>query len=1019
MLSEYSVITTFDRPETIRQIEANADIDLIIFTLDIFKTDSYQLLDMICRKKRENTRIIVLSYSNTAEDEIKCLDLGVHDYIRAPIQMQVLKTRVKNQLEIFQKQELSEHKIKNAELKLDEIFKQAPIGISISYNSEPNRDFTKNFIEVNARFEQICGRTKNELSSVGWASITHPDDLDEDLRLFKKLQSGEINSYSMDKRFIKPDGSIVWVHMIVATLHIKNENRYNHICLVQEITQRKALELALEEKTRRLNIFMDSSQDLIYLKDDKFRHIIANQKLADFFGMDVDQLIGKTDYDVMDIEYADNCRKTDEEAIINTKASPSIERVGGKVFETRKFPVPVSEGKMGVGAYIRDITNEYNQKEIVDKISETNRIIMQCMLKSFTDIQEQLDYALHEALKLTGSQYGYIYFYNEDTKEFTLNSWTNGVMADCSIMEKQTKYHLVKTGLWGEVVRQRKPIIVNDFDAPDPYKKGYPEGHVNIQRFMSIPIFENEKIVAVIGFANKKSDYSDNDIQAMTVLMSGVWITTKKKEKEKETEILLARTQAMVNDHEAVMLLVEPFSGRIIEANSAAISFYGYSKEELLNMAIQDINMLSKDEVRELRLKALNKQQKYLTFPSRLKNGEIRMVDVYSSPIEYCGNKVMFSIVFDVTKREEVTKLNEYMAYHDYLTGLYNRRYFEEEFSKLHNGDADEYPIVILMGDVNGLKIFNDAFGHLEGDRALIDIADSIKECISSDSILARIGGDEFAVIVSKTNEEEIKKYIDRLEQEVNYRDENKGKNSLTISFGYGIQRKKEDALDDLTKEAEAFMYNRKYYNSKSTRSNVVNVIMETLFVKSEREKEHSQRVGLICEAIATKMQLDKQEIKRMQVTGLLHDIGKIGVDESILNKIGKLDKNEWEAMKLHSVKGARILENTIEFKDIAENVLSHHEHYDGSGYPKGLKGKEIPVMARIIAIADAYDAMTNDRTYRNKMSYEEAIIELKQYSGIQFDPEIVSLFISEVIPDIVSSLRSAGDKFPFINLKR
>jgi HD-GYP domain-containing protein (c-di-GMP phosphodiesterase class II) len=156
-----------------------------------------------------------------------------------------------------------------------------------------------------------------------------------------------------------------------------------------------------------------------------------------------------------------------------------------------------------------------------------------------------------------------------------------------------------------------------------------------------------------------------------------------------------------------------------------------------------------------------------------------------------------------------------------------------------------------------------------------------------------------------------------------------------------------------------------------------------------------------------------------MQVTGLLHDIGKIGVDESILNKIGKLDKNEWEAMKLHSVKGARILENTIEFKDIAENVLSHHEHYDGSGYPKGLKGKEIPVMARIIAIADAYDAMTNDRTYRNKMSYEEAIIELKQYSGIQFDPEIVSLFISEVIPDIVSSLRSAGDKFPFINLKR
>ena len=888
-------------------------------------------------------------------------------------------------------------KLEYSEALYHSIFNEAPIGIAIFNDKRPAFDLEMENISINPMFAQILGRTSHDFLSITWPEITHPEDLQADLEKFDEFKNGEIKGYSMEKRYLKPDGSVVWVHMIVSALHLLKNERINHLCLIQDITKQKAMMQEIEQQKILLQSFIDSSHELIYLKDENFRYLIANKALRGFFGVSIRNIIGKTDTELMDDASAANCRNSDQEAIRKNSIVSYVEIVNDKVYETRKFPVKLGGDKTGVGAYIRDITQESRQQEIINNISETNRIITECMTKQFDLIQEQLDFALHESLKLTQSQYGYIYFYDEKTEEFTLNSWTNGVMADCNIMDKQTKYQLDKTGIWGEVVRQRKPIIVNDFDIPNPLKKGYPEGHVQIGKYMSIPIFENERIVAVIGFANKISDYTANDIDMMTVLMSGVWIAVKRKEKEEETQRVLERTQSMINNHEAVMLLIEPFSGRIIEANNAASVFYGYSKKELLNMTIQDINTLDKEEISVLRMEALSKGQKYFTFPHRLKNGKIKKVDVYSSAIQYDDNKVLFSIIFDVTKREEATKLNEYLAYHDYLTGIYNRRFFEEEFKRRYNNIEANYPIAILLGDVNGLKTFNDTFGHLKGDEALKDVSLRISACINREDIFARVGGDEFAILLSNINEPGIRKYLDSIDQKVNYGNANKEINSITISFGYGIQREKEDTLDALMKEAEAFMYNRKYYNNKSAKSNTVNIIMETLFTKSEREKMHSERVGLICEAIAIEMNLDKPLVDEVRVAGFLHDIGKIGIDESILNKVGKLNKNEWEIMKLHPAKGARILENTIEFNGISDIILSHHERYDGSGYPNRLEGEKIPLASRIIAVADSYDAMTNDRSYRKKINHEEAITELKRCSGTHFDPEIVSVFIKEV----------------------
>lgn len=462
---------------------------------------------------------------------------------------------------------------------------------------------------------------------------------------------------------------------------------------------------------------------------------------------------------------------------------------------------------------------------------------------------------------------------------------------------------------------------------------------------------------------------------------------------------------AQANVDAVVLLLINPLNGRIMKANGAAMDFYGYSKKELLNMTIYDINLLSREDTQELLCRAAGGRQKHFTLQHRSKGGGIKNVDVYYDSIFYDNKKALLSVIFDVTEREKIKRQNEFLAYHDYLTGLYNRRFFNEEFIRRYNNADSEFPISIILGDVNGFKLFNDTFGHLAGDKALIDIAYKIRQSINKEDIFARLDGDEFAIIISKANEADVRKYLDKIEELNKYTGDD-GNRLPTIALGYGIQKKKDDILDDLIKEAEAYMFSRKCYSSCSTRSNTVNAIMNTLFAKSEREKNHSERVGLLCAAIAQQLQWGELLINRIRVAGFLHDIGKIGVEESILNKNGKLNEHEWEIMKLHPAKSAYILERTVEFGEIANIVLSHHERYDGTGYPNGLKGREIPIEARIIAVADAYDAMTNERPYRKAMSEDTAVDELITCSGYQFDPEIVEIFIKKTLPHMRTSER-------------
>lgn len=356
--------------------------------------------------------------------------------------------------------------------------------------------------------------------------------------------------------------------------------------------------------------------------------------------------------------------------------------------------------------------------------------------------------------------------------------------------------------------------------------------------------------------------------------------------------------------------------------------------------------------------------------------------------------EVLYIIANALSKMGYEREHLEYLSYHDQLTGLYNRRFFQEE---LHRLDVKRnLPLTIVMADVNGLKLINDSFGHTMGDELLKKVSEVITKGCRTDDIIARFGGDEFVILLPKTDGYETEQIIKRI-KDIALK-EKIGSFDIDISFGYGTKNNEEEKIEEIFKKADDNMYKRKILESLCMKERTISTIISTLYEKDEREEQHSHRVSVLCQSMGAALHLSEGEIKELKTVGLFHDIGKIAIEKNILNKKEKLTDTEWEEIKRHPEIGCRILGTVNNMSAIAQYVLAHHERWDGSGYPKGLKGKEIPLPSRIIAIADSYDAMVSDRNYRDALSEEVAIEELKINAGIQFDPSLIRIFIEKVL---------------------
>jgi diguanylate cyclase (GGDEF)-like protein/PAS domain S-box-containing protein len=351
-------------------------------------------------------------------------------------------------------------------------------------------------------------------------------------------------------------------------------------------------------------------------------------------------------------------------------------------------------------------------------------------------------------------------------------------------------------------------------------------------------------------------------------------------------------------------------------------------------------------------------------------------------------------IVLDISDQKEKDRQIAHLRKHDFLTGLYNRSFLEQERQRLDQGEY--WPLSVVICDIDGLRVINDAYGQDEGDYLIIKTGQLIQNRLRDTDVLAHTGGGEFIVLLPRTDGQAAYDVVSDVESSIDSYNRTNERSLYTISVSIGYSTKEGPAQDmqAVVNEAHEHLRRRKMLNQNSSHSAIVASIMAALYAKSQETEEHGQRLGRLSTMIGRELDLGQSDLDALELLSKLHDIGKIGIDDYILNKPSHLSEEEWAIMKQHPEIGHRIAMTSPQLRHIAPYILYHHERWDGGGYPMGLRDKEIPLIARILAVADAFDAMTQDRVYRKALPLDDALTEIERNAGTQFDPEIAELFV-------------------------
>lgn len=499
----------------------------------------------------------------------------------------------------------------------------------------------------------------------------------------------------------------------------------------------------------------------------------------------------------------------------------------------------------------------------------------------------------------------------------------------------------------------------------------------------------NEIMGAFILLMKKDKDFNDNNISELYA--SQVALLMAKTEVARKHLIMKKEYERFFTVNLDLFCIVE-LSGKFVKTNESWERLLGYSSAYLKDKNFidfvhpEDIEK-TKDIMAELEVKG-----EVYDFVNRY-----RCKDGSYSHVEWIAQKHgdnVYGSGRDITIKYERQKQIEFLSFYDYLTGLYNRRYMEDALKRLNS--PRNLPLTLIALDINGLNLVNNAFGHKAGDRLIKQISDIIVNTSRPGDVAGRVGGDEFIMLLPNTSAQEAQKIKESMLKQAKEMDSD----SYVVSFavGYAVKTKQSQDINQIENRADQMMYDHKTKYGKIMRTETVETVLSNIFSNDITEQVHAEQVSLYCEQIATAMGLSETDVKRARFSGILHDIGKIAIPKDILTKPGTLAKKERDEIKRHPITSYNILKSADQYASLAEIVLYHHERIDGKGYPEGLKGTQIPLLSRIIAVADAYEVMTSERSYKKMMTKEEAIAELKRCSGTSFDSEIVDIFIEKVI---------------------
>ena len=854
-----------------------------------------------------------------------------------------------------------------SEEKFQLLFNQAPLG----YQS---LDQEGRFIEVNQKWLDTLGYAREEVIGKWFGDFLCPEYVEGFRERFPVFKAQghihvefEMLSKDGQRLFMSFEGKIGY--------SADGEFKQTH-CILQDITDQKMAEMALIESEERFRVAQEISPDGFTIL-----HPLRNEtgEIVDFTWVYENQAIA-------------NVNQTDPQKVIGKRVLDIFPGHRGTIiFEAYKHVANTGETQ---------ILKEINAGEVISKPAWL-RLVVVSMGEDIAILAQ--DITDRKAAEKTSEE-----------NVFRFQSLFNEMSAGAAI------YKVLNDGQHG------KDYIIQDFNRAALKAEGKEKAEVlgkslydlrpNIDEYGLIPVFQSvwktgepAYYPSKIYVDEKFSNWYENRVYK---LPSGEIVAIFDDVTEKTIAEEAVKKQ---NDLFVSLLEILPVGVFMVDSAEGKPLVVNETGKALLGIGIvPDANEHNLSEA----YKAFkgNTQKQYPTneMPITLgmkgikshiddmvverPDGSKILLEVLGTPVNDTEGKPWASLVtfMDITDRKKAENELLYLSYHDHLTGLYNRRYFEQELKNLDT--PENLPLSIIMFDVNGLKLVNDSFGHDLGDALLKKSAEAIKKACREEDIIARIGGDEFVILLPRTTAAEAAQISNHIKELAS--DEKAANMELSISYGYDTKKTDNQSIIEIIANAENHMYRHKLYERSSIRSKITDLIMNTLFEKSDREAAHSNRVSSICQAIASKLNMGQDAVKKMKIAGLIHDIGKIGVDERILNKPGSLTAEERGHIERHPEIGWRLLSSTDEFSELAKYVLSHHENWDGTGYPNGLKGETIPLEARIISVADTYDAMTSERSYRKKMSRDEAVKELIRCSGTQFDPMVVDVFINEVLSE-------------------
>ena len=376
----------------------------------------------------------------------------------------------------------------------------------------------------------------------------------------------------------------------------------------------------------------------------------------------------------------------------------------------------------------------------------------------------------------------------------------------------------------------------------------------------------------------------------------------------------------------------------------------------------------------------------------RAKDGAVRWVLDQGEGVWDADGRLLYleGLIIDITSRKQAEEQLEFMSFHDTVTGLKNRTFMEQQLTD--SDEPNQLPLGLVMVDVNGLKMVNDSLGHRAGDEMLQRTAKVLERACPTKGTASRWGGDEFLILLPATSADE----LNQISQDIINgcaSDPDDGV-PLSAAVGFALKQRHHEDLQEVLATAEDAMYQQKMSQASSSKNTLVASLQRTLAEKSHETEEHARRLQTWAVALARELSLPPSQLNEVALLALLHDIGKVAIPEAILNKPGPLSKDEKAVMDQHPEIGYRIAAASPDLAFVAEGIRAHHERWDGAGYPRGLRQDTIPLAARIVAIVDAFEAMTSQRPYRDPIPTAEAVAEIAACSGSQFDPALVQTFL-------------------------